>query len=136
MTAIQIHNIFIYLGILIVDGEITSKSPDYIEEKSLRFFDRLGKNEFIKKPNNWNKYCKNWKVDENDFELMNIMNFLYEVRIKNVFEKFEKYIGDFEIINKNDLSYLGHFKLVEFINKSVDFNSRFFKLKILCHNQK
>ncbi len=67
---------------------------------------------------------------------MNIMNFLYEVQIKNVFEKFEKYIGDFEIINKNDLSYLGHFKLVEFINKSIDFNSRFFKLKILCHNQK
>lgn len=136
MTAIQIHNIFIYLGILIVDGEITSKSPDYIEEKSLRFFDRLGKNEFIKKPHNWDKYCERWNVDSNDFELMNIINFLNDVKIRNVFDEFEKYIGDFEIINKNDLSYIGHFKIVEFINNSIDFNSRFFKLKILCQNQK
>lgn len=131
MTAIQIHNIFIYIGILMMDKNILTKSPDYIEEKSLRFFGQLGKNEFIKTPEKWNKYCKVWKVDHNDFELMNIINFLYDMNTKTVFKKFEKYICDFENINKNDLSYTAHAKLIEYINKNIDFDNRFFKLKIL-----
>lgn len=128
----QIHNIFIYIGILIMDNDIMTKSPDYIEEKSLCFFGSLGKNEYIKTPEKiWKKYCKTWRVDSNNYELMNIINFLYDVTDRNVFSNFEKYIGDFEKIYENDLSHKAHFKLVTHINKIIDFDNRFFKLKIL-----
>lgn len=55
-------------------------SPDYIKEKTLLFFNKLGKNEFIKYPgsNNdfWVAYTDIWNIEQDDYELMNIINFI------------------------------------------------------------
>ena len=147
---------------MLIDNQIFTTSPDYLREKSLKFFGTLGKSGFIKFPKAkytsqsifkvnyrysdddifWKLYCKTWKVKEDDFELMNIINFLlnvspvYNDNKKNlqkniIFSNFEKFIGDIEIINENDLSYMVHPVILKFLKDNMDFNCRFLKLKVL-----
>jgi hypothetical protein len=136
-------------AIMLLDNKLLMTSPDYFEEKALRFFGKLGKKEFIEfsKPkydrwnvddNFWKKYRKQWKVDDNDFEIINIINFLLNVRPpfddknkSDMLKYFEKFIGDIETVPENDLSCYAHFKIREYIDKHINFNDRFFKLKIL-----
>lgn len=162
MTIIQIHNVFTYMGIILLDGnnKLISISPDYIKEKASCLLGQLGKNEFVEYPivkydkhqyhhdrlkdtkKFWKTYSKIWHIDDDDFELMNLINFLLNVRPpydkydnKNkgdVLKYFEKYIGDIEYVPVYDLSCKAHFKISEYLNKHIDFNDRFFKLKILC----
>ena len=153
MNKYQLKNIFIYTGIMLLDNNIIMSSPDYLKEKTLKFFGILGKPEFIDFPkikfNNqksettngvdfWEKYCEIWKVKDDDFPLMNIINFLlnvYPIYVetqKNLtYNTFEKYIGELDCISKVDLSYMAHPKIVEFLDEHIDFNNRFFKLQIL-----
>jgi len=151
MNIKQISNIFYYTGIMLLDNKIITTSPDYLIEKSLKFFGKLGKPEFIEFPkisfdiqkseitdncDFWKKYCEIWHTKSDDYELMNIINFLlnvfpiYVVNSKKslTFKQFEKYIGDLNSISEYDLSGLAHFKILEFINKHTDFDNRHFKL--------
>jgi len=125
MTKNQIHNLFYYLGIMLLDNKIISTSPDYLIEKSLSFFGNSGKNVFIsdiknkffsqKLPDNkydgygfWFAYCKTWNVKQDDYEIMNILNFILSCNIKNhknIIMNFEKYIGSVDVISDSDLSY-------------------------------
>jgi len=162
MNFTQIKNIYTYTGIMLLDNFIITTSPDYLKEKTLKFFHTLGKDEFIEFPkikfknqiskiypiengNFWKTYCQIWnncpnnsrKIEE-DYELMNIINFLlsvYPIYVENdrslTIRQFEKYIGDIDIISKNDLSYVAHEKIIEFINTHMSFNNRYFKLLIL-----
>lgn len=143
----QIRNIYSFMGIMLLDNHLLTTSPDYFEEKALRFFGKLGKKEFVEfsKPkyhnandNFWKNYRKRWKLDDNDFEIINIINFLLNVRPpfddknkSDVFKYFEKFIGDIETIPTTDLSCYAHFKITEYLNKNINFNDRLFKLKIL-----
>jgi len=144
MTKNQIHNIFYYLGIMLNDNKIIYTSPDYLIEKSMTFFNKLGKNIFIcdiennyKKQeidydmNFWSKYCEIWKINKQDFELLNIINFILNSNInntKNVIKNFEKYIGNIDIISDSDLSFKLHPILRSHINNSINFDSRYLKL--------
>lgn len=161
MNIQQIKNLYSYTAIMLIDNYIISTSPDYLKEKSLKFFGTLGKSEFINFPeikfqsqvsvlrmgkkvfnskdfDFWKKYTKNWCVGQDDYELMNIINFLLNVHPIYVEEKksltiknFEKYIGDINLLSTRDLSYMAHFKITEYINKNTNFNNRYFKLMIL-----
>ena len=133
MNIRQIQNMFLYTGIMLLDNKIITSSPDYLTEKSLKFFGKLGKPEFINFPkiahknqisdittncDFWQMYCKIWHVDSDDYELMNIINFLlsvYPVYVNSqkslTFRNFEKYIGDLDSISDYDLSSLAHFKI-------------------------
>lgn len=100
MNIQQIKNLYTYTAILLSDNKIIFSSPDYLKEKSLKFFGKLGKSEFINFPkikyqsqvpkcnsfwdinfevgfDFWEKYTKIWGVNQDDYELMNIINFLY-----------------------------------------------------------
>jgi hypothetical protein len=153
MKITQIRNIYMFMGIMLLDNKLLSTSPDYFEEKAKCFFGKLGKNEFVEfskpkyfnatddnfhKSNFWKVYRERWKIDDNDFELINIINFLLNVRPpfdnkgkSDMFKYFEKFIGNIETIPYYDNSGHAHFKIAEYINKHIDFNDRLFKLKIL-----
>jgi len=144
MTNNQTHNIFYFLGIMINDNKIINTSPDYLIEKANAFFSKLGKDEFISNIKNiyrsqkldyttefWLSYCQIWHIDKNNFELLNIINFILNSNItdtKNVIQNFKKYIGDINIIPDLDLSFKLHPTLLIHINKSIDFDSRYLKL--------
>ena len=159
MTIIQLQNIFTFTGIMLIDNDITMTSPDYFEEKSKKFFGKLGKNEFIHFPRikynyhtgkkfleNYNKfqedfwieYCKLWKVKSDNYELMNIINFLLNVlpphkkmKTSITINSFDKYIGNIESITNRDLSCMAHAKLREYFAESQILNDRYCKLRIL-----
>lgn len=147
MTTNQTRNIFYYLGVMLIDNKIINTSPDYLIEKSISFFGKLGKDEFISDIKNcystqrldkkydvlgfWYAYCKTWNVKQDNYEVMNIVNFILNSNINvttNVIKNFKKNIGDVETIPDYDLSYKVHPNLIEHINKNVDFNSRYLKL--------
>ena len=178
MTATQIKNIFIYTGIMLLDNQVLLTSPDYLKEKTIKFFGTLGKSEFIKTPvikfkfqklavvrlgklsstasfenksevqenhpvttegnDFWTNYCKIWSVKNDDYELMNIINFLltilppFAVYKKHItLNSFEKYISNIESVEKSDLSYMAHPHLREYFTKNLDLNDRYCKLRIL-----
>jgi len=161
MTMNKIHNIYFFAGIMLLSNKIIATSPDYIIEKSLCFLGKLGKPEFIEFPkikfssqvvdklyfnNFWEKYCNTWHTDKDDYKLMNIINFLLNSNLirttsfnhmispvdnRSVYKQFEKYIGDIETVPDYDLKSNVHFKIVEYLTKYIDFNDRFFKLKML-----
>lgn len=159
MISNQIYNFFYYGAIMSLETKLVNISPDYIKEKTLLFFNKLGKNEFIKGPGEsgfWVAYTDIWNIEQEDYELMNIINFIlsFEEIIVSVFpdnysmldtgemkhhkifplifNSFEKYIGHIEEINKSDLSWAIHVNLLKYIKKHIDFNDRYFKL--LCLN--
>lgn len=158
MKSQQIFNLFTYTGMMLIDNQILTTSPDYLREKTLRFFGTLGKSEYIDLPTPvyasqgildrffWTRYCDTWGVKKNDVELMNIINFLLNSNLirttsfnhmispvdnRSVYKQFEKYIGDIETVPDYDLKSNVHFKIVEYLTKYIDFNDRFFKLKML-----
>ena len=136
MKKIQIHNMFIYLGIMLIDNKLQSMSPDYIKEKTLKFFGRLGKSEFVRIPIknrnfDFELYCNTWKINRDDFELINIINFINDtvtLEKKKVFYNFRKYIGETDCILSKDLSHLAHTNISKYIDELVNFNDRFCKL--------
>ena len=92
----QIYNLFSYAGMMILSNRLLSTSPEYIEEKTLLFIGKLGRNEFIKFPeilyshyhnsmldlledNFWKEYCAIWNVNMNNYRLMNVINYLFSV---------------------------------------------------------
>lgn len=148
---VKIQNLFIYAGIMILDERNTliNTSPEYLKEKTLLFFNKLGKDEFINLPNEiilwpnknkfitygpnfWEKYCDIWKISSNNYEIMNIINFLISIKqndtFNSVFENFDKYIGNIKDISDEDLSYAAHHNIIDYLN-NVIFNSRYLKLK-------
>jgi len=150
----QIKNVYYYTCIMLMDNMIITTSPDYLTEKSLKFFGKLGKNEFIEYPkikyqsqlssivkpstDFWKIYCRIWNIKSDDFKVMNMINFLLNVtpifiekRESQTFNEFEKFIGNIESTSKEDLSYMVNAKLLEYFDEHVDFNTRFFKLKTL-----
>lgn len=153
MNMQQIKNVYYYTSIMLIDNFIITTSPDYLTEKSLNFFGKLGKNEFIEYPkikyssqlssilkNNdfWELYCRIWSVDKNNYELMNSINFLLNIapipiesKESETFKLFEKFLGDIDSTSTENLSYMVHDKILEYFDEYVDFNSRYFKLKIL-----
>ena len=44
----QIYNLFSYAGMMLLSNELIMTSPDYLEEKTLLFIGKMGKDEFIK----------------------------------------------------------------------------------------
>jgi len=148
MKSQQIFNLFTYTGMMLIDNQILTTSPDYLREKTLRFFGTLGKSEYIDLPTPvyasqgildrffWTRYCDTWGVKKNDVELMNIINFLLNVPSifikydKNLtFRNFEKYIGDLDSISNENLSFMCHKKILEVVELTM--NDRFLKLKAL-----
>ena len=73
MTIIQIKNMFIYTGIMLLDNQILMTSPDYFQEKSIKFFGKLGKSEFIQFPkikykyNTGKNFLKDYALFHDDF---------------------------------------------------------------------
>lgn len=151
MISNQIYNFFFYgaimsLGLSGVRNKLKYTSPDYIKEKTLLFFNKLGKNELIKYPDFWNEYTDIWYINETDYELMNIINFILSFdeimwtlsideknkQMSKIFNRFEKYIGDIEKINTSDLSYAIHYNLLKFVKKNINFDDRY--IKLLCLN--
>jgi len=160
MTITQLQNIFIFTGIMLIDNDIPMTSPDYFEEKSKKFFGKLGKSEFIHFPeikykyqwtsikhlenynnfreNFWTEYCKLWKVKPENYELMNTINFLLNIlpphkKMKSsiTINSFEKYIGSIDSVANIDLSYMAHAKLREYFVENINLNDRYCKLRIL-----
>ena len=141
-------NLFTYTGMMLIDNQILTTSPDYLREKTLRFFGTLGKLEYIDVPTPvytsqgildryfWPRYCDTWGVKKDDVELMNIINFLLNVPSiftkddKNItFRNFEKYIGNLNSISDEDLSFMCHRKILELVKNNM--NDRVLKLKAL-----
>jgi len=116
-------------------------SPDYIEEKSVNFFGQLGRSgivEFLSKKHEkfymgyWFMYCERWGVQYDNFELLNVILFIiYDRNKENIIKLFEKYIGNTDIITNLDKKCLAHIKVLNYIDNTIDFNSRYFKLKTL-----
>jgi hypothetical protein len=135
-------------------------SPDYLKQKTYKFFNQLGKPEFIilPKPKNklqkeickhlrisyesdfWTKYCTIWHTKNDDYEIMNIINFLLNVippygknfKKSPTFDCFEKYIGDMELISKDNLSHMAHAKIIEHLDQNLNLeNDRYCKLRVL-----
>lgn len=157
----QLKNIFIYTGIMLIDNQIILSSPDYLKEKTLKFFGCLGKPEFIQFPkikyntqklnipllidptiqpniNFWTAYCLIWNIKNDDYELMNIINFLLNIlppcpnmKPSITINSFQKYIGNIESITTTDLSYMAHAKLREYFVENIKLNDRYCKLRIL-----
>lgn len=136
MNRTQIHNMFVYVGIMIAENDLLTISPDYIKEKTLAFFGILGKPEFIKTPTirrhfNFDTYCNYWKISNSDFELINVINFLNDINSlekKEIFSNFRKYFGTTDYISSKDLSYLSHPTILKYINEKIEFDDRFCKL--------
>ena len=151
MTKNQAYNIFYYLGIMLIDNKIINTSPDYLIEKTMIFFNKLGKNEFKGKNNNiygsqkidfsdefWLKYCKMWNIDMDEYEIYNIINFILNSNINDgtsVMKNFKKYIGDFDVVSDSNLSFTIHPKLLSHINNSIDINNRYLKLLLIPVNK-
>ena len=157
MTSIQINNIFSYSTIMLIGNDLMLTSPNYLTEKTLCFFGKLGKDKFIEYPtilltkrissgdtrstnsklvekNIWEEYCKTWGVDKNDYKLMNIINYLININFQkqnSFFNNFEKYIGNTKTISNKNLDYMVNPKLLEHIKKVNNFNTRYLKLKTL-----
>lgn len=162
MTTNQIYNIFHYCGIMLLDNKLIITSPDYLKEKTLSFMGKLGKNEFIEFPkikysyqkferikrkwnrndiifdnledNFWSEYCKIWNVNENDYQFMNIINYLMNINFlkqNSFFDNFEKYFGYTNTISNKNLDYKVHPLLLEDLENYIDFESRYLKLKSL-----
>jgi len=134
MTKNQIYNLYIFIVLMLQDkGIIANISPDYLEEKSLLFLNILGKNEFIQEPEIWKEYCDIWKIDKDNYEIMNIINFLFNIpnNQKKLLNIFEMYIGNIEKISKLELKHFAHKKLIEWIDDKGFIETRFMKLKIL-----
>jgi hypothetical protein len=159
MTIIQLQNIFTYTGIMLLDNDLSMTSPDYFEEKSIKFFGKLGKSEFIQFPkikykyntgknflknyhkyhdDFWMEYCRLWNVRTNNYELMNCINFLLNIlppykqmKPSITINNFEKYIGSIDSVENIDLSYMAHAKLREYFVENINLNDRYCKLRIL-----
>lgn len=151
MTKNNIHNIFYFLSIFSgIDNKLINTSPDYLIEKSLSFFNNLGKNVFIsdiksipfsqRKNNNkiiddfWFTYCRTWNVNQEDYKIMNIINFIFNSDIVNstkTMKSFDKYIDVININTDTDLSFKIHPNLIKYINKNADLNSRYLKLRMI-----
>jgi len=149
MTKNQIYNIFYFLAIFKECDKIINTSPGYLIEKSSSFFNNIKKYfiddikniKFNQKVDNkydglgfWFEYCKTWNIDQDEFEILNILNFILNSNItdpKSVIKNFEKYIGDINTIPDLDLSYKLHPLLLNRVNKIVGVNSRYIKLRIL-----
>lgn len=171
MSKYQIYNLYSFIGIMLLDNKLIMTSPNYLEEKSLAFFGKLGKDEFIKYPeiksksqkftrsrkrwvepgiidekieynsifdffedSFWPEYCKIWGVDDNNYKLMNIINFLLSINItkpSSVFKNFEMFFGDTNTISDEYLDYKVHPILIEYLDENINFNDRYLKLKSL-----
>lgn len=134
MTKNQIYNLYIFIVIMLQDkGLIVNISPEYLEKKSLLFLNMLGKNMFIQEPEIWKEYCGLWKIEEDDYEIMNIINFLFNIPAnqKKLLNIFEMYIGNTKKISKLELKHFAHKKLIEWIDDKGFIETRFMKLKIL-----
>lgn len=147
MTKNQFYNIYYFQYIMLTNYNILHISPDYLKEKSLLFLGKLGKNEFIKTPdanhmhptqkqkNFWKKYCKLWNIEDDQYDTMNIFNFLTNAsnNPKKSLNNFEKYFGKINEIPNLELKHFIHKNLLNYIDNVFfdDKYSRFFKLKIL-----
>lgn len=141
MTKTQIYNLHIFSYMFVIDNNIHTTSPDYIKEKSIRFFGQLGKNNIIEFKNKrdkkiymeyWEIYCESWGTKPDDYQLLNMILFLlYNRKKKNIIKNFEKYVGATDIIANLDLKYMAHPKLLTYIDNTINLNSRYFKLKTL-----
>jgi len=159
MNTTQLQNIFTYTGIMLLDNNLAMTSPEYFEEKSMKFFGKLGKSEFIQFPklkykyktdenflknydgfheNFWLEYCKLWNIKSDNYELMNNLNFLLnvfpphrEMKTNITINNFEKYIGNIESVTNVELSYMVHPVLMEYIINNLNLNDRYCKLRML-----
>ena len=57
----------------------------------------------------------------------------YDINFKknSTFNCFEKYIGDIKYVSKDNLSYMAHAKIIEHLDKVLNLNDRYCKLKVL-----
>lgn len=133
MNKYQLKNLFYFLSIMKYDNILLSTSPDYLSEKSLSFFNKLGNKNFVPNIRNekfWIAYCKFWNIEENNYEILNIINFIsmsYLSNSKNVIKNFKIFIGDVKYISDYDLSYKVHKKILDHINNIIS-NDRYLKL--------
>lgn len=133
MNRHQINNIFYFLGIMKYGGKLLTISPDYLSEKSLAFFGNLGSSNCI--PNIltlsvWKSYCKTWKIKEDEYEILNIINFIAMSNFsnpKNVIKNYIQYMGNTEDINNYDVSSKVHPNILEHVNIIIS-NNRYLKL--------
>ena len=147
----QIYNLFSYAGMMLLSNELIMTSPDYLEEKTLLFIGKMGKDEFIKyrldcsneksgilhryhtTSDFWNEYCNIWGVDKNNYRLMNVINYLFSVNFdkqSSFFDNFGIYFGSMDSISCEDLRYKVHFVLLEYLDDKIG-GSRYLKLKSL-----
>ena len=141
MTKTQLYNLHIFQNIFLFNtSNIISSSPDYIKEKSIIFFGRLGKDYFIDFKNNkhskvylryWDLYCETWRINKIDYQILNIILFIIYNKENNIIKNFEKYIGNINIISNLDLKYTTNINTINYINNNIDYNNRYFKLKTL-----
>jgi len=98
----KLYNLYTFLFIMVLDNDIFKTSPDYYREKCANILGISGgKKEFVKYPERWDEYSKLWKVDHEDYELMNIINFLlyvynsgrYILNPKSAINAYKNYIG-------------------------------------------
>jgi len=88
--------------------------------------------------NFWLEYCKLWKVKYNNYELMNIINFLLNIlpphkgmKSNITIHSFEKYIGEIDSVTDIDLSYMAHPILREYFIENINLNDRYCKLRMI-----
>jgi len=172
MTINQLYNIFTFTGIMLLDVDTKlltlTISPDYIVEKSQRLLGMLGKKEFIQYPvmnpilksdqniadgvDFWSDYSEKWKVNNENYELMNIFNFLFSIcpphkvpqnnyyapdakyfKPQRTLDFFEKFVGSLEDIPNDELlRRQAHFLIQEHIKDYIDYSckvDRYLKLK-------
>lgn len=82
----------------------------------------------------WPEYCKIWNVDKDNYKLMNIINYLLNInwtKMSSLFDNFDLYFGDSDTISNKDLDYNVHPILLKYLDKNIDFDSRYIKLKSL-----
>ena len=95
---------------MVLDNDIFKTSPDYYREKCANILGISGgKKEFVKYPERWDDYSKLWRISTHheDYELMNILNFIlddfildvynngaYKLNPKSAINAYKNYIGD------------------------------------------
>jgi len=133
MNRNKIINIIYFFGIMKNNQKILNVSPDYIIEKSMIFFNNLGNKSYItniRTQKIWKSYCKRWKVEEDNYEILNIINFIEMSNfsnLKGVIANFKMFMFDFDSVSDDDLSYKIHPILRNSLNRSIS-NNRYLKL--------
>ena len=117
MNKNQIYNLFSYAGIMLLDNKLIMTSPDYLEEKTLAFLGRLGKDEFIKYPEI--KY-KSQNFERTRRRLSNNKFIEEKIEYNKIFDSFENdFWGEYCKIWSVDIN---NYKLMNIINFLLDSN--------------